>query len=191
MAVVTIGHHPELTIGYHPELTRQRAMEIFQKHYKGEHRVRTRKYLGRGPDFHICWNFWCEVWVRLKQGKGKTSFQVNATLTPTVQTIGCAPAIILAAGSIPVIIASAQTGTFPITLAVILTPVFIVAWLLMGVVARPHLSRLEADVKSFIENAPEFKVSPSRDNMRSFCRMCGHRLDPGVKFCRNCGASAS
>ena len=67
MAVVAVGHHPELTA--------EKAMEIFRKHFTGKYEV----YMTRvvGVDFIVKKSACVGVSVRLKQEASKTSFVFN------------------------------------------------------------------------------------------------------------------
>ncbi len=73
MAVVTVGHHPELTA--------EEAMKVFQRHFTGKYVVYKAKLLLRS-DFIVKKSAWVGVSVRLKQEKSKTSF-VFISLVPS------------------------------------------------------------------------------------------------------------
>ena len=64
MAVVTVGHHPELTA--------EEAMKVFQRHFTGKYVIYKTRLVGR--DFGIKKSAWVGVSVKLKQEKAKTSF---------------------------------------------------------------------------------------------------------------------
>ena len=74
MAVVTIGHHPELTA--------EEAMKVFQRHFTGKYVVYHVKGLGR--DFAVKKSAWVGVSVKLKQEERKTSFVFTYYLPSTV-----------------------------------------------------------------------------------------------------------
>ena len=65
MAVVIVGHHPELTA--------DEAMRVFQRHFTGKYVVYMYKALGM-KRIAVKKSAWVGVIVRLKQEKGKTSF---------------------------------------------------------------------------------------------------------------------
>jgi hypothetical protein len=64
MAVVTVGHHPELTA--------EQAMKLFQEHFAGKYEVS--KFATGIRDFAIKQSNLVGVSVKLKQEKSKTSF---------------------------------------------------------------------------------------------------------------------
>jgi hypothetical protein len=117
----------KVTIGYHPELTPQAAMEIFQKHFAAKYRVSKIKRV-RTRDFIVKKNPLIGVLVGLKQKEDSTSFDFHAD----------APSAMLAI-------------LFWLILALI------PALLIYFIVLRPRLKEMEREIKSFIENAPEFK----------------------------------
>ncbi len=73
MAIIPIGHQPELTAG--------EAQQIFAKHFDGKYGVTTASY--RNRDFIVKKDGMSGVGVRLKQEKDKTSF----VFTPTMPSI--------------------------------------------------------------------------------------------------------
>jgi radical SAM superfamily enzyme YgiQ (UPF0313 family) len=68
MAVVIVGHHPELIA--------EEAMKVFQRHFTGKYVVYMYKLVGIRR-IVVKKSAWVGVIVRLKQEKGKTSFDVN------------------------------------------------------------------------------------------------------------------
>ena len=64
MAVITVGHHPELT--------KEQAQEVFAKHFAGKYVVRT--FTGPLRDFAIDKNAFIAVAVKLDQTGSETKF---------------------------------------------------------------------------------------------------------------------
>jgi hypothetical protein len=64
VAVVVVGHHPELTA--------EKAMRVFKEHFTGKYEVYMTKLIG--PDFFVKESASVGVAVKLKQEAAKTSF---------------------------------------------------------------------------------------------------------------------
>ena len=77
MAVVAVGHHPELTA--------EEAMKIFQKHFTGKYEVYMTKRPGR--DFVVKKSGWVGVAVKLKQEAAKTRFVFNYIMPSALITV--------------------------------------------------------------------------------------------------------
>lgn len=116
-----------VTVAHHPELTPQAAMDIFDKHFAGKYRVRKIRRLIT-RDFIVHKNPLVGVLVGLKQKEGSTSFVFHAD----------APSAILA------LLFWIVLGILPAVLVYL-------------IVFKPRLKAMEAEIKSFIENAAEFK----------------------------------
>jgi hypothetical protein len=114
-------------VTYHPELTPADAMDIFRKHFSGKYKVRKIRRT-TARDFIICKSTLVGVRVKLEQKEGKTSFIFD--------------------------------GDAPNTLAAVFfwMLLFVIpAIVIYLIVFQPKLRAMEAEVRSYIENAPEFK----------------------------------
>ena len=114
-------------VAHHPELTPSNAMEIFQKHFSGKYKVRKIRRT-IARDFIICKSSFIGVRVKLQQKKGNTSFLFDGD-APNALAAVC---FWLCLGILPAII------------------IYLIAF-------KPQLKAMEMEVKSYIENAPEFK----------------------------------
>jgi hypothetical protein len=117
----------KVTVAYHPELTPADAIDIFRKHFSGEYNVHKMRRT-MARDFIICKSTLVGVRVKLEQEEGKTSFIFD--------------------------------GDAPNALAALFFWMFlfiIPAMVIYLIVLKPKLRAMEAEVKSYIENAPEFK----------------------------------
>ena len=116
-----------VTVAHHPELTWQNAMEIFHKHFGTKYKVRKIKRTV-ARHFIICRSPLIGIRVKLDQNEGKTSFVFD----------GDAPNALLAV-------------LFWMGLGILISTIIYLT------VLKPKLKAMENEVKSYIENAPEFK----------------------------------
>ena len=116
-----------VTVAHHPELTPVNAMEIFQKHFSGKYKVRKIKRT-IARDFIICKSSLVGVRVKLRQKDNKTSFIFDGD-APNALAAVC---FWIFLGILPAVI------------------IYLIAF-------KPKLRAMEMEVKSYIENAPEFK----------------------------------
>jgi hypothetical protein len=112
MAVVTIGHHPELTA--------EAAMSVFQKGFTGKYEVYKWNRPGGARDFVVKKSSLIGVAVKVKQDKEKTGFTFVDFIPSALMT-------------------------------------FLVAGVWYALFARSSYQAMMNEVKTFIENAPEFK----------------------------------
>lgn len=70
MAIINIGHHPELT--------KEQAREIFAKRFAGKYEITSARAIGR--DFVVKQSGFVGVGVRLQQQDGATSFVYSAMI---------------------------------------------------------------------------------------------------------------
>ena len=114
-------------VAHHPELTWQDAMRIFQQHFNGKYKVRKIKRT-IARHFIICKSPLIGIRVKLEQTKDRTSFVFD----------GDAPNALLAV-------------LFWMGLGILISVIIYLTAL------KPRLKSMENEVKSYIENAPEFK----------------------------------
>jgi hypothetical protein len=115
-----------IPVAYHPELSWEKAMEIFQKHFSGIYKVRKIRRTIQ-RHFIICKSTFVGVRVKLNQAGNKTLFIIDGD-APNALAALC---FWLFLGILPAVI------------------IFLIVF-------QPKLTAMEKEVKSYIENAPEF-----------------------------------
>ena len=120
------------TVDHHPELTKERALEVFERHFGDEYEVyETDGLIDKWHrDFIVEKSDWTGVWVKLKQKQNHTIFVFTAFIPNGWLEFLFGFGSLLAAG---------------------------IPYFLAHVVLWPSRKAMEEEVRSFIENAPEFK----------------------------------
>ena len=114
-------------VAHHPELTWKDAMGIFQTHFSGKYKVRKIKRT-IARHFIICKSPLIGIRVKLEQKKDRTSFILDGDASNFLLGV-----------------------LFWVCLGLLISAIIHL------IALRPKLKTMENEVKSYIENAPEFK----------------------------------
>lgn len=122
----------EVFVAHNPKLIGETAMQVFETHFGDRYVVHLPTFMQRAfagkPDFVVRKSAWAAVGVWLKQKDNTTSFVFFTGVTPSAVVLG------VFAGGVGVLIT------------------YLLAWMVL----RSSWKAMEEEVRSFIENAPEF-----------------------------------